>query len=224
MTHTPFTDSHFSSMAPLAGSLPPDVVQRLRERGDVRRFSKGEVFIVEGAAAESLFVLLSGSLMAFSKDERGREVIYNSIEPGEVFGEVGLADGIRSASVKAVTHVDCLEVRHDDIQTLMQQCPALAEVLVVKLIERLRHSTAQVRSMALDNVFVRTVASINDLAMNDGEHRYLPAKVTQKLVASRIGATREMVNHVFRRLMRSGHLVRDVKLGLVIAKPLPGRP
>lgn len=171
-----------------------------------------------------MFVLLSGNLSVFSKDERGREVTYNSLGPGEVFGEMTLDGGMRSASVKAVTQAHCLEVPREDVRDLMRRCPALSEVLLAKLMERLRTSTGQVRSLALDSVFVRTVASINDLAVIDGERRYLPTKVTQKQVATRIGATREMVNHVFRKLVRDGYLVRDASLGLVIARPLPSRP
>lgn len=210
-------------MTSLASSLPLNVIQQLRARGDVRRLEPGEILVDEGEAAESLFVLLSGNLSVFSKDERGREVTYNSLEPGEVFGEMALDGGMRSASVKAATQAHCLEVRRDDVRELMLQCPALSEVFLAKLIERLRNSTGQVRSLALDSVFTRTVASINDLAVTDGERRYLPTKITQKQVATRIGATREMVNHVFRKLVRDGYLVRDISLGLVIARALPGR-
>ena len=55
-------------------------------RGDVRRFSRDAMLIVEGAVSSSLFVLLSGRLKVFSRDNRGREVIYNQVGPGEVFG------------------------------------------------------------------------------------------------------------------------------------------
>lgn len=207
----------------LERSLAPEIVLQLRERGDVRRFSRGVTFIVEGAVSSSLFILLSGQLKVFSQDERGREVTYNVVGPGEVFGEMILDGGARSGSVKALTDVECLEIRVNEIRDFMRQCPEFAESLIVKLVERLRFSTAQARSLALDSVFVRTVASINGLAVSDCQLRYLPASVTQQQVASRIGATREMVNHVFRKLVREGFLVRDSKLGLVIAKSLPSQ-
>jgi len=210
-------------MTSLARSIAPEIVLQLRGRGDVRRYSKGSTFIVEGDVSSTLFILLSGQLKVFSKDERGREVTYNSVLPGEVFGEMILDGGTRSASVKAVTEVECLEIRTDEIREFIRQCPEFAEVLITKLAERLRNSTAQTRSLALESVFVRTVASINRLAVSDHQRRYLPASVTQQHVASRIGATREMVNHVFRKLTREGFLVRDAQVGLVIAKSLPSQ-
>lgn len=207
----------------LKGSLSPEIVLDLMGRGDVRRFSRGSMLIVEGAVSSSLFVLLSGKLTVFSRDDRGREVIYNQVGPGEIFGEMILDGGPRSASVRALTEVECLEVRVGEIREFMRHCPEFAESLICRLVERLRTSTAQSRSLALDSVLARTVASIDALAVHDGQCRYLPAGVTQQQVAARIGATREMVNQVFRRLMREGFLVRQPKVGLVIAKALPGR-
>lgn len=210
-------------MASLQGPLSPEIVLDLMVRGDVHRFSRGSILIVEGAISSSLFILLSGKLKVFSRDDRGREVIYNLVGPGEVFGEMILDGGPRSASVMALTEVECLEIRVSEIREFMRQCPEFAEALIFRLVERLRNSTAQSRSLAFDSVFARTVASINMLAVSDCQHRYLPASVTQQQVASRIGATREMVNHVFRKLMREGFLVRDSRVGLVIAKVLPGQ-
>lgn len=210
-------------MTSLTQLLPPDVILQLKDRGGVRRFLKGSTLITEGAVSSSLFILLSGQLKVFSKDDRGREVTYNSVMPGEVFGEMILDGGARSASVSAMTDVECLEIRADEIRELIRQCPEFAESIIVKLVERLRNSTALARSLALESVFARTVASINRLAVSDCERRYLPANVTQQQVANRIGATREMVNHVFRKLIIGGFLVRDAQVGLVIAKELPSQ-
>ena len=154
-------------MTSLKGALSPEIVADLMGRGDVRRFSRDAMLIVEGAVSSSLFVLLSGRLKVFSRDDRGREVIYNQVGPGEVFGEMILDGGPRSASVKALTEVECLEVRVSEIREFMRQCPEFAESLVCRLVERLRVSTAQSRSLALDSAFARTVASINELAVSD---------------------------------------------------------
>jgi CRP/FNR family cyclic AMP-dependent transcriptional regulator len=40
-------------------------------------------------------------------------------------------------------------------------------------------------------------------------------------MANRVGATREMVNHVMQRLRREGYLARDPQRRTVIVKPLP---
>lgn len=204
-----------------AGTVSTDLIRMLAERGDVKSLTRGELLVREGDVSESLFVLLKGQLVVFTSDRRGREVIYNTLGPGEILGEMFLDGGTRSASVKALTVVECIEVRATEIRSFMKSYPEFSETLVVKLIERLRRATMQIRSLALDDVFERTVASINALSVDHEGGRYLPANVTQQQIASRIGATREMVNHVFRRLVRDGLLIRETGLGFVIRRPLP---
>lgn len=204
-----------------AGRLSPKLIDLLAERGDVRQVARGEILIQEGDQSESLFILLTGQLKVYAQDDRGREVIYNILDAGDMLGEMFLDGGPRSASVRAITPAECIEVRGGGIREFMRQYPEFSDTLVVKLIERLRHATSQVRSLAFDGVLVRTVAAINELALGEPGRRYLPANVTQQLIASRIGATREMVNHVFRELHKAGILVRKARGSWLIAKPLP---
>lgn len=207
-------------MTQIPDQLPPDLLQLLAQRGDVKRVRRGASLVEEGDAAESLFILLSGRLNVFTRDDRGREVIYNELAPGEILGEMFLDGGARSASVRAVTDVECVEVRGSHLREFMRAYPEFSETLVVKLIERLRRATTQIRSLALDDVFDRTVHQINELAVQDHGVRYLPTEVTQQQIASRIGATREMVNRVFRKLIGRGHLVRHAR-GLAIPSEIP---
>ena len=86
---------------------------------------------------------------------------------------------------------------------------------------RLRRATAQIRSMALEGVFLRTVAEIGGLTVVEPGGDYLPASVTQAQIASRIGATREMVNQVFRELHKTGFLAREGRNRWRVLKPLP---
>lgn len=204
-----------------AGRLSTELIDLLAERGDVRKVVRGEILIREGDLSDSLFILLTGQLKVFTQDERGREVIYNTLDAGEVLGEMFLDGGPRSASVRAITPAECLEVRGIEIRGFMRQYPEFSDMLVVKLIERLRLATAQVRSMAFDGVFARTVGAIEELAQGELGRRYLPAGITQQQIASSIGATREMVNHVFRDLRKAGILVREKQGSWLIAKPLP---
>ena len=208
-------------MEAMPDKLSPTLLRLLSERGDVMRLKRGTVLVREGDEGESLFVLLSGELVVFTRDGRGREVIYNQLIPGEVLGEMFLDGGPRSASVRASTDVECLEVRSENIRPFIRTYPEFTEALVVKLIGRLRRATQLIRSLALDHVYDRTISQINAMAVVQEGVRFLPAKVTQQHIANRIGATREMVNHVFRDLVKSGHLVRDAQRGLVIPGDLP---
>ena len=163
-----------------------------------------------------------GDLHAYARgDESSRELVYNMLQPGEFFGEMFLDGGPRSASAKAATDVQCVVVGPDEFRAFMKDYPEFAESLVLKLIARVRHSTQQIRSLALSGVFERTVTLIDRLAMEVNGVRLLPASVTQQEIADRVGATREMVNHIFRDLARGGYIDRDDARRTTILKDLP---
>ena len=73
----------------------------------------------------------------------------------------------------------------------------------------------------MNDVFERTVSLLNRENSLDGEIRMIPANMTQQEIANRVGATREMVNHVIVNLISDGFLNRDDKRRLSIVRPLP---
>jgi CRP/FNR family cyclic AMP-dependent transcriptional regulator len=193
----------------------------LGERGDLRRYARGELLINEGELSDALYILVSGQVKVFTRDERGRELVYNILKPGEFFGEMFLDGGTRSASAKADSDVQCVVVGPAEFREFMKAYPEFAECLVVKLIQRVRHATEQTRSLALSGVYERTAAMLNRLAVEEDGVRAVRVAVTQQELADRVGATREMVNHVLRELVRGGFLERDEGRRIVITKPLP---
>lgn len=201
--------------------LSEDLLQNLSVRGDLRTFARGQMLITEGEMSDALYILVAGELKVFTCDERGRELVYNVMHPGEFFGEMFLDGGPRSASVKAVCTSMCVVVAPDQFREFMRLYPEFGECLVIKLISRVRHATEQAKSLALNGVYERAVSLFNQLAVEQDCVRSIDPGVTQQEIADRIGATREMVNHVIRDLLRGGFLVRDGQRRLVIAKPFP---
>jgi CRP/FNR family cyclic AMP-dependent transcriptional regulator len=200
--------------------LPSEVVRLLAKRGTARRVAKGSLLIREGEISDVVYILVSGQLKVFTRGRRDREQVFNVLGAGEVLGEMFLDGGPRSASVAALTDAECVEIAGGEIRTLLRECPDFAELLVMKLISRLRHATSQVRGLALEGVYERTVSVLKELAQPGTPARYIPA-MTQQEIANHVGATREMVNQVIRGLIRDGFLTRDQDQRLLILKELP---
>jgi CRP/FNR family cyclic AMP-dependent transcriptional regulator len=201
--------------------LSTQLLRRLAARGSTRTFGRGEVLIEEGEQSDSLYVLLAGELKVFTRGDNGRELVYNLMKPGEFFGEMFLDGGPRSASVKAVCPSMCVVVGPEQFREFMAEYPEFAECLVLKLIARVRHATGQLRSVVMKDAYERVASLLDQLAVPDGELRSIDKSVTQQEIADRIGASREMVNHIFRELVRGGYLVKEEDRRMVIAKELP---
>jgi CRP/FNR family cyclic AMP-dependent transcriptional regulator len=91
-------------------SLPPGLLAELAERGELRAFARNEQLISEGGSSDFLFILVAGEVKVFTQDEKGRELVYNVLQAGELFGELFLDGDVRSASVRAITDVRCILV------------------------------------------------------------------------------------------------------------------
>jgi CRP/FNR family cyclic AMP-dependent transcriptional regulator len=200
--------------------LPPDLLASLEGFGEAKDFEAGDVLVREGDASSHLYLLVSGGLEVFT-GKNGRELVYNTLRPGEYFGELSLDGNPRSASVRAVAASRCLAIPGETVRTLVRTHPEFASHLVDRLIHLLRHSTRTLKRMALDDVYERIVALIDEEAVLEGGVLYLPRALTQQEIANRIGASREMVNHVLLGLKRGGFVARVPKLGLAIRKNLP---
>lgn len=86
----------------------------------------------------------------------------------------------------------------------------------------MRHATQLSKRLALHGVYERTVDLLEQVAVHEDEVYAVPVTLTQQEIADRVGATREMINHVLRDLMRDGALGRNGNKQLVF-KELPRR-
>lgn len=201
--------------------LPPDFLASLEGFGETKDFEADDVLVREGDASSHLYFLVSGELEVFTGKANGRELVYNTLRPGEYFGELSLDGNPRSASVRAVSPSRCVVIPGDTARTLVQTHPEFAGHLVDRLIHLLRRSTHSLKRMALDDVYERIVALIDEEAILEAGILQLPRALTQQEIANRIGASREMVNHVLLKLKRDGFVAKLPKRGLAIMKTLP---
>jgi CRP/FNR family transcriptional regulator, cyclic AMP receptor protein len=158
----------------------------------------------------------------FVADDKGREVQLNQLGPGEYFGEVTLDGGPRSASVMALEECRCAVVKRAELTTFLEQNPELALHIVRKLARRVRDLTENVRSLALMDVYGRVARLLLELAENREGRLVISEHLTHKDIASRVGASREMISRIFSDLADGGY-VRKENGQLVIARKPPPR-
>ena len=204
-----------------ADAFPPELLASMRELGELRHFQPGELLIREGEDSDHVYALLSGELKVFTHKPNGRELVYNTLSPGEYFGELALDGNPRSASVCALSAGQCIAISGDAIRTLASTRPEFLFQITIRLIQLLRRATRKLKSVALDDVYERIRALVAEELVRTGEVRHLPRTLTQQQIANRIGSSREMVNHVFRDLRRGGFVARDPRHGMVLLKDLP---
>lgn len=201
-------------------ALPPPLLERLAAGTVARPFPKNAVIVTEGDENDRLFVLLSGCAKVYISDENGREIELNRLGPGEYFGEVALDGGPRSASVMALEDCRCAVIRHADLTTVFAAQPEFARHMIGKLAHRVRALTDNVRSLAWIDVYGRVARLLLELADEKDGRLSIESCPTQKDIAQRIGASREMVNRILADLADGGYIRKD-RSRIVITRRLP---
>ena len=207
--------------APDNEQISQRLVAQLAERGNSRCFERGEVLFVEGEQSDALYILLEGELKVFTRSDTRRELVFGVLHPGEFIGELLLDGGPRPVSVRAACPSRCVVVDSEQFRDFLRSYPEFAECLVLRLIKRVRHATDQLRGLVMKDVYERVATLLDSLAVREGALRTLDKGITQQEIADRIGATREMVNHIFRELTRGGFLTRIDDRRIALCKELP---
>lgn len=188
-------------------------------RGIAHSFPKQSVIVREGDATDSLYIILEGRVKAFVSDGEGREAVLSIQGPGEYFGEMVLDEGPRSASVMALEASRCLVVPKAEFRAFLAQNPAFSLSLTEKLIHRVRDLTANVKSLALMDVYGRVARLLLELAVEKDGVMVIEERLTQQDIASRVGASREMVSRILKDLSVGGYVVQTRERIVLSKKP-----
>ena len=94
---------------PLFEGLDAPTVQSLEAFTFKRSFAPGELIVEEGRTGNGLYVILTGVVEVFRREEGDGSRVLRTMGPGEPFGEMALiCEWPRTASVRAVEPTECL--------------------------------------------------------------------------------------------------------------------
>jgi len=120
---------------------------------DVVRFPAGHTMWQAGDPGGALYVIRSGEVEVFFKNNTGERIALETSGAGDVFGELSLLDnGARTASVVVTQDLEALRVDRNDLDYLFHRHPGAALDLLAAMGRRLRKNTELLRHTATRNV------------------------------------------------------------------------
>ncbi len=194
---------------PLIATYPP------------RRYVRGLLLIEEGETDDRIYILTEGKMRAFAKDAEDKEVTYGLYDPIDIIGELALDGGARSVSIETIDDCQCSVFSCAQLERHMKDHPEFSLALLKRVIARARHATKATRNLALLDVYGRLREFLINHSLEDAlGYRTVLEKMTQQDIASRIGASREMVARLLKDLEKGGYLFHQQKT-IVIKGQLP---
>ena len=195
-------------------------IEMVAAQAVTRQFPKNTVIVSQGDDTDSFYVIVQGKVDVFLQNDKGKEIIINTLGLCESFGELAPLGRIpRQASI--ITTEDStfgIISRQVFLDTLLVK-PSIGMRIIDLLIRRIQDLTEEVSSLALEDVYNRVVRVLYKHADEVGD-KLVTEKLTQQDIASRVGATREMVHRILKELKTGGYISIEGK-HITIEKKLP---
>jgi CRP/FNR family transcriptional regulator, cyclic AMP receptor protein len=183
---------------------------RLHDLGRTRQVPAGHAVVQLGAASGFVHVVVTGLLSAEAVVPSGHQIALALLVPGDLFGEPALAaspslDMGAGPAVRTLVPSCVLSIPAGDLEEALRFDDSLRRWIHARLVDRIRRSQAMLVRVVCLPVPDRVEAVVWDLVRATGHD---PPPLTQEVLASLVGATRESVNRAVASLVSQGRLVR----------------
>ena len=168
---------------------------------------RGEIIISQGSVGDALYVVIGGRVRVYVSDKDGKEMVLALEGPSAVFGEIAVLDGaVRSASIAAMEQTELLKISADDFFALLERNTELNRSVIQSLAGRIRKLTQGAQGLALDSVYRRLTARLQECAVEENGEWVITERLTHQLLADMIGCSREMVSRIMSDLVKGGYI------------------
>ena len=199
--------------------LSPEDLKEISKHAVARQFRARTVLVSEGENTDALYIIVEGRARAYVSDSEGREATLSDMGPGEYFGDIAFDEGPRSASVITLEPCRVLVVPRTEFTELVKRSPAFSLHFIRKLIHQIRSLTQNVRSLSLMDAYGRVARLLLESSVTEDGKQFVPQRLTQAEIASRVGCSREMVSRIFKDLVEGRYITLEPKRILINRKP-----
>ncbi len=124
---------------PLFSALSDEDIHRVAELLRQRSYRRKSTIYRQGELDTTFYIIVSGRLRVWIRDERGQEITLNYLQAGDSFGEHSLLTGERrDVTVEVQEDAVLLYLEKRDFDRLLAQYPHLRDKLGIQKLVRLR--------------------------------------------------------------------------------------
>lgn len=142
---------------PLFGQLSDDERATLAARLDLVSLPEGTALFQHGDPGDALYVVKSGEVELYFKNDTGERITLETVGPGKFFGDISLLDGgSRTSSALVTKPLEALVVDRGDLEALIATSPQAAMHILAATGERMRNTVMMLRRTASRNPNIET--------------------------------------------------------------------
>ncbi len=196
----------------LFDDLSPAEIQEMERITRMQEVKKRQPLYLPGDPSSNVYLLKQGRVKIASTAPSGKEITFDILEPGEVFGELDvLEDSPRTTSAEALDDTLICVIRREDFNRYLAMHPNMTVQLTKLIGLRLKKIQSRVEDLVFRDVPARLAHLLLELSKTDGDSDgsgiRIRAKLTHQEMANLIGCSRETVSATL-GLFREEGLIR----------------
>lgn len=173
-------------------------LSQLARHAEVRACQPDEVIFRRGDAAHHMMVVVSGRVQISSPSHEGDKIIFATMHPGDVFGEMALIDGHeRSTDAIAVEPTELLELQRDEFIKILENNPKLTIDLLRVVCMRVRQTNELLEDFSIIDLrrrLAKRLSYINDSSGHTGGLR-MTLRVSEEELIAMMGVSQHDAIH-----------------------------
>ena len=213
---------HSLADIPYLDGLDEPARKSLEQRARWVRYEANDTIIDRENESRDVYFLVEGRVRVVNFSLSGREISFDELDAGGVFGELAALDGMpRSAAVVALNDTLVASISPDTFVNLLRDHSDLAISVMLELTKIIRTSTDRIMDLStlgahnrVHSEILREARAMMDDDSEDNVARITPIPVHAD-IAARVSTTRETVARVLSDLAKQG-LVKREKDALVV--------
>lgn len=206
--------------------LPPKTLESLGRLLHLQEFRKKAKITRDGDLERNAYFLLKGKVKIAHPQDDGKEIIFNILGEGEMFGVLApLYENNRHSYVVALEDAVVGYVSGRDFYRILYDEPRLCHALSLYIGNRIIDMENRLRELVFHSVPQRVGRLLLRLSaqhgIQNGRGMLIDVALTQQEIANFIGATREATSSVLNQFKRKGWIeIRKQRILIVDSKKI----
>lgn len=189
--------------------IPRDEIKKLIPFAKVQDVGSKKVIFHKGEPGSQMYLIVSGRVKGTTLSEDGKEVVFDIMDAGEVFGEISMLDGKeRTATITTMEKCRFLVLERRDFLPFLESNPKVAIHLLSVISDRLRATDELLEDTLFRNLPARLSKKLlslaNDYGVDEENGVRINLKLSQQEIGQLVGTSRESVNKQIRMWERTG--------------------
>jgi CRP-like cAMP-binding protein len=197
-------------LAKKAPTFDPDAFLAAAGAGRTKeKYKRGQAIFRQGDDARAVYYIEKGKVHITVASKQGKEGVIAILEPGEFFGEGCLAgQPVHMATASAMAEAQVVRIDKETMIRLLHEQPTFSQLFMGFLLSR----NVQIEADLVDQLFNSSEKRLARVLLllahfgKDGKMEPVLPKISQDLLAARVGTTRSRINYFMNKFRKLGFI------------------